>query len=698
MIVAWLTALAAPAIEDVELQLGLLEDRRAELVRAVETRAGFERHARELALYEEALYAYLVGDPAEAALGFHVLLHLGSADPSLRDDALWYLAKSYQKMGFHELAAERLEQIASSAHPLRDEALVALVQLRAEAGPPEAFRDVYERSIRNARIRSTSALQYQLGKALYTLEQFQDAEQVLRTVSFGGSHGIRARYVRGVIALRSGDRPGAQQHFIAASEAFPVSEAERHARDLAILAVARLHHAEGAYREAAAWYGRIGPDSKVLDQASVEGVWTQVALEDWGEALLRLGYLRHLLPHHRERARLQFLEAEVLHERGDLDGAEVGYGRSAAHLESVVERLQLLDLDAISTERLLLDPLRWRPGEGLPPPWALGDLVDADGFMPALVARRGARWVREQLDATRRLVVEIREALDGGGAVGRFQVYRQEVDAQLDVLLQLRVAVLLHEVDRLVQSGGIGRREAKAQRERLEGELERLVERTAARAERYTRVGELRADRRALRRQLEVQEVEATRTLLRAVEAELFRLEEQRRALPYTAEELAASEALRASIHGLRPADLPLEPSPLHPWIDQQIEEVAALRQQIDAAEEAALRDIDATLDDEVQRLEAIERVLIPTEQRVARMWTERSRAGRAAVVEAIAVDAARAEGRLGDVAWARLLETRDRIERLQEERQRLEERLERRYRYLRLRVDGLDTPAEAGD
>lgn len=687
MILGLLTALAGPTVDDLDAELRLLEARQEELVTAVETRGGFDSAARELEVFQEALYAFLIEDHATAAMGFHVLLNMGTTDPVLIEDAEWYLAASFERMGFHEVAATRLAEMAGSSHPLRDDALAALVRLRAEVGPADAFRDVYQRALQSQRIRSTPELTYVLARAQYDLGDLDEARRVLAEVPADSSHGVRARYMLGVVHLRKGEVDAALDLFERLSGASATLQVEAHARDLASLAVARIHFDRKEHDAAADWYGRVAGLESVLDPSLVESIWNQVSLEDWGSTLLAFGYLEHVRPGHRDAGRMRLLEGHVLYRMGRQAEAEATYERVRELFESIVERLELLDMEAPDTIALLREPERWRPGEGLPPKWALDDLVDVEGVDAALAMRSDALWVERELEECEALVREITDALSTDGAIGRFQIYRQEVDAQLDSVLRLRVLLMQDEAERLYLAGAISRKRANELLDALEMDLGRVVSGGSIRADRYTRVGELRADRRALRAQLEVQEVTGTRVQLQAVEAELRALEAERKAPPWAPAELDRLEGRRAELRALRNdgfdggvVDL------LHTELDLQVEATASLRSRIDRDEASARIPIEATLHTEAQRIAAIGDGLDGMQGRVAGVWAERSSSAVASVTADVMDGLMQAEAGLGDVMWLRLLDTRDAIEAAQETHRRDLERLEATFDHLRTR------------
>lgn len=688
MILALLGAAFASPLDDLATEAAIVEQARNELGQALETRGGFDTRNREAQLFDTAALAFMIGDPAEAAMGFRVFLSLGSDDPTLVHAAEYLLPQSFEQMGFFEQAAEAYERVASSDHPLRDDALAMLVRLRAEVGPPEAFAEVYERAASSERILATPELTYVLGKARYDLGELDEADRVLAQIPPSSSHGVRSAYLRAVIRLRADDVEEARKRFEQIASLAPTTAAETEAWDLAQLAVARIDFDRGDHPLASDGYAALAGRASVLDATLVETLWTQVALEDWGAALLSFGYFHRLRPDHPDAGRMRLLEGHVLYRMGRLDEAEVAYDRVAGLFDSVIARIELLDLQDPDTLPLLRDPATtWTAGAGLPPRWALDVLGDAPGLERSLAMWSDGLWVGEQIDEAAELAQEVADALSNGGAIGRFQIYRQEADDQLASLVQLRLRVLLDEVDQLVSQGGVSRRRARELAEPIADELARQIDAGAERAERYTRIGALRGDRRSLRAQLRLREIPETRVLLNVLEAELAALEAQRKRPVFDEAGLAAIAAFREPVLAVVPPSITADAhEALYDLIDLQVDITGRLRERIDQEEVAARLSIESTLAAEVRALGAMEGEVDQVAERVAGVWQTSAERAVAHVEERMADARMQALVGLGDIAWQRLLDVRDEMDALREERQEELDDLERRFRLLRTR------------
>lgn len=687
MILTLVGALAAMPIDQVAEEIDQVEVARDELGRMVDLRGGFDTAEREEQLFEAAATAFVLEDWSEAAMGFRVFLHLGSRDPTLVHAAEYLLPRCFEGMGFLEQAAAGYEQLAHGTHPLRDDALGSLVRLRSEMGPPEAFAAVFEEASRTARLRPTPALTYVLGRAHYELGQLTEAEAVLRSVPIDSTHGLRAAYLRGVLQLRGGEVDGARARFEGLAGLEPELPVEQHVRDLARLAVARIDMDRGDYERASEGYAALAGQDSVLDQSVVESLWNQVVLEDWSSALLAFGYLQHSHPDHREAGRMRVLEGHVLFRMGRDVEAEASWERVVGLFDSIVERLELLDLDDADTVELIQDPTGWRPHRGLPPVWALRELGQAPGFQEVLDLRGDALWIEAERAEAEAMVAEVADALSSGGAIGRFQLYRQEADDQLGSLVKLRLRVGLDEAETLYRAGVISRKRARELSAPLMEELGRQVEAGAVRAERFVRIAELRADRRELRTQQRLQRLEATEALIGALEAELRALEEERRRPLFDALQLAAVASLAEPLREARVPEVGMEAhDALVERVDAEIARTAMLRERIDADERAARRSIQATLEAETRSLRAMEDEVVQTAGRVEQIWTDSATNARRFVADRLLDARVQAEAGLGDVAWQRLLETRERIGAVQDEQRTALAELEQRLLMLRTR------------
>lgn len=687
MILTLLALAFAGPIDDLSSEADLLGERRAELLDAIETRGGFDTGAREVELFERALTELLIGDPAEAAMGFYVLLNMGSTDAELVMDSEWYLAESMAAMGFHELAAQRFQALADGSHPFKNQALAELIRLRADHGPAEAFREVYERGLAANRIRPTAEFSYVLGRAQYDLGNAIEARRVLSEVEAGTDYFVRARYVMAVMDLQADDLESARAGFEFLADLPTTVTAEKLATELAALAVARIHFHRKSFDDAGDWYGRVATLESVLDDSLVENIWTQVALEDWGATLLSFGYFHHLRPDHHDAGRMRVLEGHVLYKMGRHSEAEVAYERVRDLYRSIIERMNLLDMTDVTTVQLLREPDRWQPGRGLPPKWALLDFLDQEGVVEGLALQADIHWLVDELEAIEELLRAIGDALSTNGAIGRFQIYRQEADTQVDLLVQLRLRLLVAEVGGLVRAGILSRKRGDALIVELENDLHQRVATSVARSDRFTRIGELRADRRTLLAQLVVQEVEATRAQVQAVEGELVRLERDRRGPAYTQAEFEQLAALRARVTGLRAPGYDAGPADaLHSRLDVELRDSLAARARVDADEAAARAPIVQILETETRQLAAFQSELVDRSADVAEVWHERAESGRTAVTTYVSDGLMQAEAGLGDVVWLALLDTRDRVESVQDEQRQAITAMEALFQMLRER------------
>lgn len=687
MIAVWLSmALAAP-FDDLTAEAQQIAVRRDDLEVAVATRAGFDTASREDALFTEALAALQVGDPATAAMGFHVLVNLGSTRSGLVSDAEWHLARALEAMGLHELAARRFQALVDAEHPLADLALADLIQLRATHGPPAAFAEVYARGVDANRVRPTDEFTYVLGRAQYDMAAYDVADGIFASIPATSPFYVRAQYVRAVIDLRADDLDAALVRFEQLAFTPSPVAAERLAGELAALAVARIHFHRKDFDAAGDWYGRIASLESVLDDSLVESIWTTVALEDWGTTLLSFGYFHHLRPDHRDAGRMRVLEGHVLYKMGRHDEAEVAYERVRDLYRSVLERLELLDPTAPRTVRLLEEPTRWRAGVGLPPRWALLDVLDQEGVPEGLRLQADVHWLEDEIASIAELLRELTDALSTEGAIGRFQIFRQEIDSQVDLLIQLRIRALQEEVEQLERLGVVSRRRASEVEARLASAFQDAIDAGIARSLAFTRVGELRADRRALRRQLALQDDPSIRIQLDAIEDELRSLEALRLRPARPAAAFAELVALQREVEQLRGDGYdPSIADALHADLDVQLAETTVIRDRIDADEREARQPILDTIAREQAQLPALRDELAQRSADVERVWTARFAAGVDAVSTDVEDALMQAEAGLGDVVWLALLDTRDRIEAVQAEQQQATTAMEDLFRSLRMR------------
>ncbi|MCB9675541.1 MAG: hypothetical protein H6737_10520 [Alphaproteobacteria bacterium] len=684
---------AGPAgpLREAEARMLEAKARQADLERVVAEEGGVAGRKRAEDLYEEALYAWLLQDWTSAATGFFVLTSLGTTEGVLLDDSEWYLADSLSQAGFVDMAAAELDAISrDSAHPFRNDALEQLVLLRAEHGPPAAFREAYERALAAERMRTDTRLTYTLGRARYALGELDAAAEVLAGVPETSGWYVRSRYLMAVVDLRSG-RVDAAREKLAALDGFTASSStEAWAQDLARLGVARILLEQGEATEASLWYLRIPDESPVLAEAQEEIAWAWIRSGEHLAALDALERFRRVNPLHPFVGRTRVLSGHVFFVDGLLDAAEETYLRASDDLGGVRERIGGLDLRDEDTKALLEQLDRYEGREDQPPRWALERLVRDGELARALAVERELGRQREELEACQALVAELQSILRSSPVLGRYQQIRRAVDAEIDAMVGLEVVALGLQVERLGRERGPSRRDLADLGAELELADAWSVRVAGQREELTGRVALARAEQRRLR--AAVRDGEAVDpAALDSADAAVRALEAERRgpALPASlvADLATARDRLRAQRSLADPALDWSREDGLIADIDRARAAMEALRDRLAIEEERAREPVQALLAGEVGRMERLVADHEAASVRGDGLWERAGQAGIDALVAWLRDSEGAAAAGIADVAWNRLMTLRDAQERDDGARTRDLTETERYWAFIRQRL-----------
>jgi tetratricopeptide (TPR) repeat protein len=344
------------SLRELEGAVLALEADRVVLAEKVRNEAGFSSEVREKRLFEDALYAYFLEDWQRAAMGFHVLVNLGTTDGVLLQDSEWYLADSLYQLGFIEMAADEFTAVAGDArHPFRDDALERLLLLYAEHGPPEAFERTYARGRAEQRLRTNTRLTYTLGRARYVRGDVEQALGVFEQVPPASGWYVRAQYHAGVCELRLGRVLAARKRFESLSELEVETPFERWAQDLSQLAVARVLLELDDPDAASLWYLRVRPDSPVIAEARQEIAWAWIRADEPLAALDALERFRRVHPEDPGVGRTRVLTGHVFFDQALYEQAEEQYAVVADDMGRIRRAIQGIDIHDEATKRLFAD-------------------------------------------------------------------------------------------------------------------------------------------------------------------------------------------------------------------------------------------------------------------------------------------------------------------------------------------------------
>ena len=658
----WLSIAFAqtPNLRELELRVAEVEVRHLEVANTMERSGSLADSLRVRGIYEDSVFYYITGDIPRAAMGFYVLLNMGTDQVELLRDSEWYLANAYIKLGLIDLAAQELRGIADDpSHGFRDDALEQLILLYAEHGPVDAFQQLYNEAVGLGRVTPTSAMTYSLGRVLYLRGDTSEARRVLKLLVPSEDRYNHAQYILGVMALRAGDLAEARRIFEVIADR-DVEEEGLVVRDLARLAVARIHYDAGHPSQASLEYEKISADSSVYAQAQKERVWTRIAVENWPGALDVLDDLEENLVETSDAADYNLLRGHLYYKLGDYLQADTTYTDTSEAIQEWVAHVQKVDLSTLEEA----------PTEGVARGWLDVGLAEQSGLKEARAIITELHRQEQELVEIDELLAEVALTLSTESVLGRYQSYRDELDNELDTLIRIELEALR----RLHGSTSTAWTSVHDQAQAL----------SMARDLRFARVSDARAEVRRIKDQLEEGADEAR---LEELRSEIHRLDTERRAAPLPPGFLQSlhqlgEESLEATTGGVRRRAQALLLS-----ADQILERILLLREDAGKQEDAARIPIEAVFQTEIRRYATLQQDHRRILEQGERLWEVEGERGRAAFIAGLERTQIQADAGRVDAHWNLLMLTKAQLEELQDQLAAEQQKIEQRVQALRSRL-----------
>ncbi len=707
-----------------------------------ETQPGaFLTNTEAITRFQDYLYLHLVGENGAAAEGFFSLVTTGAlSDSGLHRDAEWYLAESLVGLENYKTAAQRfLVIVEDDTHPFRDDGVRRLLELYAAAGDRASFRELYDREIVPGRVKPTGLITYSLAKSFYQQDDFDNARGYFHEVAEGNSWYSRARYFLGTIAVREGDLQTAIGYFEESAECSIESADDRKVHDLALLALGRIHYHIQDYFQASEYYNRIGGDSAYQADKLYEIIWTSIRRERWRDALNNVEIFLLAFPEHEYAAQLKLLQGHLNFQEENWTDALESYEQVVMDYTPVHERFSGLALPGSAAEAEAREIIEDIEGAAGLPPYAVAMMRNDPELGRAMDVFQELELERRDIEASERLIADLRGFLASSGSLGSYESMRLEaLEHRVDAMRQ-RLALLAAEGAWLAALSGA---------EALPAELAELERRRQALLDRFSapegeviaaralldsyerRVGQLRADADNIRREadateasvydlrtrlsmpgpMEPAEREAAVAQVEAMEAEL---DVSRTRLQGIDEQLAgieiphildtvepnATDALNEEISALARAYLAARPSGAsaiadhidesHRLFVESYERLAGIILSIARVERSEIGRIQRQFEreiDEVGRQRTDHDLTVAAAREVSLGLT---RDGFGRLEDFFAGSVLKADMGIVDVYWAQKLEVADELERVKSEKEDLLADLDHRFRLIREKMGG---------
>jgi tetratricopeptide (TPR) repeat protein len=239
---------------------------------------------------------YNTGNYADAAYKF---FDISENDPNQANQlaAEYFAGASLLKMKLYQPAYYYFSGIVKTGpnHPFFDKAAEGLIEiadgLKDDLFIPELLMKFYTPEFAKLQPEILNRINYIIGELANRKMKHGEAVQFLNVIPRSSAYYTRASYLKGIILLRSNRIADAQAEFesiLSATKSPKLNEYQQKVRDLAIMALARLHYRNGDYKKAVQYYEMIPRFSDNWFDSLFESGWAFFQLQDFGFALGRV--------------------------------------------------------------------------------------------------------------------------------------------------------------------------------------------------------------------------------------------------------------------------------------------------------------------------------------------------------------------------------------------------------------------------
>lgn len=380
--------------------------------------------------HQDAVYAYLVGDYASAALDFAILVDSGALGKlPLAADCEWYLAESLFQLEMHRLAAEKYRAIhdAGPKHPFFGDAVRRLLEVYGILGDDARFNEVYVAWIQSGKVPATDLVNYALAKTYHRRGENARAKEMFEAFAPSSAYYTRARYFLGVMMIAERNLPQAVSDMQIVAEAEAKDDDARRVRELGWLALGRLRYEMGDFAKAREWYEKIDHTSPSFADRLRELIWTLVKQGEYEKAVGEVDQFLAAFPQHRYTADLEILRGHLNMKVEAYDSARSSYERVVDSYTPIATRLDEVSRTPVEAQRFLQRMGDTGGTSGLPT-FAVERLrgrEDVDRAAQAyLSVRRDEKDLAQAEDTARELEVAL---------AGNADALRNFVDARLEL-------------------------------------------------------------------------------------------------------------------------------------------------------------------------------------------------------------------------------------------------------------------------
>lgn len=368
-------------------------------------------------------FRYVPPTPAQRVAAGDLLLRTGDYDRAIEtlskvlelyrrgevpdqacSDATFLLGEAYFQSSQYPSARRHYREIVDKATQSAYQAYAGrsisrLVDIALRTNDLDSLDYVFARLSSLPVTDPSGSLAYARAKALYAHRSFTDAKNAVAAVPPGSEFALQAQYLLGVILTKEAlDPANAQQsgtqRYGAAIDQFrrvarmpATSSEQKHAVDLAWMAVGRLCYEAEAYPEAAEAYSHVSRQSPEFSTMLNELAWVYVRVGDYERAQRALEVLSITDPNNLDIADGSLLRADLLLRSGEFDKALTLYRSVRGRFDPIrdqVDHFITTTADPASYyDRLTADP-EIQTDDRLPPvavQWAREQAEDENVFV-----------------------------------------------------------------------------------------------------------------------------------------------------------------------------------------------------------------------------------------------------------------------------------------------------------------------------
>ena len=446
----------------------------------LEDRSGFIGVEDAKRRFENAVFAYLIGDYDSGAKEFFTLVEARAfvSGSVWQTDSEWYLSECLFELENYILAEEAYQSIMDQGpgHPFFADAVRRQLELYGITGQGEKFYKVYETFIVSNRVPPTDLVKYTVAKSFYRQGELARAKSLLQDVPEGSMFFGRARYIMGVMLVVDGQLADAILEFEKVSTSSINTAEDREVVDLANLALGRLYYEQGDLSQSSSYYQKIGRTSPYFADALYEISWTFIKDGDYPAALQSVEIFLLGFPDHRYSAELRLLQGHLNMKEAQYDSALQNYESIVDDYTPVEEALAAISRDEYKPTEWFntlveLDSLDKYYGQEIPE-YAL-EMLAADPEVARAVSL-SKELTRQQLEIEESevLIAELNDAFaKGARSISSYNQGRLELQRLQGEVVMLKASLLEAEeawlLDNLPDNLAVEVRALRAEREKL---------------------------------------------------------------------------------------------------------------------------------------------------------------------------------------------------------------------------------------